>query len=179
MLDRLVRRPAPDAETAASGVEALDMVEGETVDLIITDIRMPEVSGLQMLEAVARLGHCPSSVCSFPAMRNSNMRRKALRLGAFNYIAQAGGQGEMLIEAVEQALAARARPGADERMEKVVDPESAGAGAQRSRRSAKPINRSRADTSTTIWPNRSAWPRWPSCIHLNRELFQRAVQGTD
>ena len=37
--------------TAASGREGLEKVGEETVDLVLTDIRMPGVDGLQILEA--------------------------------------------------------------------------------------------------------------------------------
>ena len=37
---------------AMSGAEALDILKRETVDLVITDQAMPQMTGLQMLEAV-------------------------------------------------------------------------------------------------------------------------------
>ncbi|MCB9085954.1 MAG: response regulator [Bdellovibrionaceae bacterium] len=38
--------------TANGGQEALDLLNNETVQLVITDVRMPKVSGVQLLEAI-------------------------------------------------------------------------------------------------------------------------------
>jgi DNA-binding response OmpR family regulator len=50
---------------AVSGAEAMDYLERETPDLIILDLRMPGVSGLELLEWLRRRGQrVPVIVCS-------------------------------------------------------------------------------------------------------------------
>ena len=42
------------AATAQNGKEALDYLRNNKVDLIIADIRMPEMTGLELLEAIRK-----------------------------------------------------------------------------------------------------------------------------
>lgn len=62
----LIGRAAPDFEVvceAAHGKEALAYLERNVVDAIITDIRMREMDGLQMVEKLRAAGHrCRSSL---------------------------------------------------------------------------------------------------------------------
>lgn len=51
-LSRLLRRHGYQVLLANSGREGLDMLERETVDVAISDMRMPEMNGAQFLEAV-------------------------------------------------------------------------------------------------------------------------------
>ncbi len=49
MLERLMRKAGFDVETAEHGAEALKMHRRNPVDLIITDILMPEKEGLETI----------------------------------------------------------------------------------------------------------------------------------
>jgi len=51
-----------DVVTAASGREALDRLSEGEFDLIITDLRMPEMDGIQLTEAVRALYTRPAIV---------------------------------------------------------------------------------------------------------------------
>lgn len=51
-LRRLFRMHGYDVHTAESGREALQFMEAEPVDLVISDMRMPEMDGVQFLEKV-------------------------------------------------------------------------------------------------------------------------------
>ncbi len=72
-------------ETAASGVEALEWLKANTAHIIITDVRMPEVDGLQMLEMLAGRGPLPVIIV-ISGYAEFDYARKALQLGAFDYI---------------------------------------------------------------------------------------------
>jgi len=41
--------------TASSGMEALDILNNEIIDLILTDVKMPGMSGIQLLEKIKEL----------------------------------------------------------------------------------------------------------------------------
>jgi len=53
-LNRLLReyRNRWELRPALNGKEALEIVENETIDMIISDVRMPEMNGLEMLAAI-------------------------------------------------------------------------------------------------------------------------------
>lgn len=44
--------------TAVNGQEALDRVDGQTIDILITDFMMPGMNGLELIEKLQR-GHSP------------------------------------------------------------------------------------------------------------------------
>lgn len=52
-LNRLFRPIISKVLTAESGADALDILERESVDIVISDMRMPEMDGAQFLEQVA------------------------------------------------------------------------------------------------------------------------------
>jgi response regulator RpfG family c-di-GMP phosphodiesterase len=53
-LRRLFRSQGYDVQTAGSGAQALELLEKSAVDLVISDMRMPEMDGAQFLEQVRR-----------------------------------------------------------------------------------------------------------------------------
>ncbi|HEX2021966.1 MAG TPA: response regulator [Candidatus Thermoplasmatota archaeon] len=57
-----------DVVVAASGQEALDVVEGRSVDLIVSDYKMPGMNGLELLSRIGRTRpHIPRIlVTAFP-----------------------------------------------------------------------------------------------------------------
>ncbi len=52
LLARRLRQMGHVVETAAGGREALDRIRGESFDLVLLDVMMPEVDGYQVLEAL-------------------------------------------------------------------------------------------------------------------------------
>ncbi len=61
-VSRALERAGHRVEVAADGAQGLDMIDGAggSYDLVVSDIRMPEMDGIEMAKAAARL---------FPAMR--------------------------------------------------------------------------------------------------------------
>lgn len=107
---------------ADSGVAALDVLRREQIDLIVSDIRMPEVSGLDLLEETERLGlpYKPVSLL-ISGYAEFQYAQRALRLGAVNYLLKPVSKAK-LIEAVEKALEIGEDRQRMKRMEKMVDP---------------------------------------------------------
>jgi two-component system chemotaxis response regulator CheY len=61
-LSFMLRRMGHNALTARNGLEALSQLEANQVDIIITDINMPEMDGLTLMHTVrerAHLRHIP------------------------------------------------------------------------------------------------------------------------
>lgn len=72
---------------ASNGKEALSILETNTVDLVITDIRMPIIDGIELLGKISEKKLCPcvvllSDYCEF------NYARQGLIHGAFDYLSK-------------------------------------------------------------------------------------------
>jgi DNA-binding NtrC family response regulator len=71
--------------TAASGEEALELIHEELPDLILQDIKLPGISGLEILEEVKKLRE-ESLVIMMTAYGDVNTSVKAMKLGAYDFI---------------------------------------------------------------------------------------------
>jgi len=90
---------------AESGKSALVMLEREAVDLVISDMRMDEMGGIELLAAIREqeLG-CPLVFITAYATLDSAV--EALRLGAADYLVKPFEEKDVLL-AVERALGVR------------------------------------------------------------------------
>jgi two-component system, OmpR family, KDP operon response regulator KdpE len=80
--------------TANNGVEGLERFESGRPDLIITDLAMPEMNGLELTQAVRRLDQTPIIVLS---VRDTDvMKVKALDEGADDYLTKPFSMPELL-----------------------------------------------------------------------------------
>lgn len=68
------------AMTASNGVEALDLIERHSFDLMITDYRMPEMDGLELVRRVRSLSP-QTKIIMMTAFANDSMRQSADELG--------------------------------------------------------------------------------------------------
>lgn len=73
------------ADTAPSAVDALKRIEDRAYDVIVTDLRMPGMSGLELIERLNRL-HVDSQVVMITAHASVDSAVDAMRRGAFDYI---------------------------------------------------------------------------------------------
>lgn len=71
--------------TAATGREALERFGAEPVDLVVTDIRMPELEGLDLLDQLKRVDP-EALVVIMTAFSSVESAVAALRKGAYDYI---------------------------------------------------------------------------------------------
>jgi len=72
---------------AASGFEALKMLPQQEYDLIITDINMPDINGLELINFVRnnpRYNHLPIIIVS--TERSEEDKKRGLALGATAYV---------------------------------------------------------------------------------------------
>jgi CheY-like chemotaxis protein/glycine cleavage system H lipoate-binding protein len=76
-----------EIDTALSGEEALKKDEKEIYDLIITDLMMPGISGLDLLQAVKqiRAETIVIMVTGYPTIKSAI---QSIKMGAFDYIAK-------------------------------------------------------------------------------------------
>ncbi|MFH0986321.1 MAG: sigma-54 dependent transcriptional regulator [Candidatus Omnitrophota bacterium] len=74
-----------DVLTAANGKEALDLFKKENPDLVISDIRMPEMDGIALLESIKAAAPA-AKVILLTAYGSVEDAVKAMKKGAFYYL---------------------------------------------------------------------------------------------
>jgi two-component system response regulator PilR (NtrC family) len=71
--------------TASNGREALDVLQRDAIDVIISDVRMPDIDGIEMLSAV-RETQPDLGVVLMTAFASVETAREAFKLGADDFI---------------------------------------------------------------------------------------------
>jgi len=85
LLWETLKTPAREIRLAANGREALDILKEKRFDLLITDIRMPEMGGIELLKAAKRLQpHLLVIIITGYASLETAIQ--ALKEGAYDYI---------------------------------------------------------------------------------------------
>lgn len=83
-----------DVRVAAEGESALDLFNAWTPDLVITDLSMPNVSGLELCRRLRANSQVPIIVLS--VKEDENVKIEALDAGADDYVTKPFGIGELL-----------------------------------------------------------------------------------
>jgi DNA-binding NtrC family response regulator len=89
---------------AADGVEALERLETERVDLVLSDQRMPRLDGLGLLRAVRRV--CEVPVILYSSDAEPEIVFRAGRLGAVRFLAYPFRLEDQLLPTIAESLAA-------------------------------------------------------------------------
>ncbi|MCQ2573239.1 MAG: response regulator [Treponema sp.] len=89
---------------AKNGKEALELCKKEQPDVLITDIRMPIMDGVELMQNIAELENKPSMIVS-SGYDDFVFAKAAIQSGATSYILKPLDKKE-LVEAVEKAIAA-------------------------------------------------------------------------
>jgi DNA-binding NtrC family response regulator len=100
-----LRRAGYAARTASSGDEALRLLERQQFSLVVTDVRMPRMSGLLLLDAI-KARDPDIEVVMITGYPEVETAIEAIRRGALDYITKPFTE-ETLMERVEKALAHR------------------------------------------------------------------------
>jgi CheY-like chemotaxis protein len=74
--------PQCEVTSAADGQEALRMLQGDSYDLLISDVRLPGLNGLELTEAVRQLG-LRVTVIWMTDYGSAHLQAAARRLGVF------------------------------------------------------------------------------------------------
>lgn len=84
-LTETLRRKDFDVDNAENGLQALQMIKNTPYDLVITDMKMPKMTGLELLRSI--MENVPETlviiITAFGSIENAV---EAMRLGAFNYL---------------------------------------------------------------------------------------------
>lgn len=85
VLKTLLRRHGYEVETAATGDEALGLVDSFGPDFVLTDVRMPKMGGLDLLSTLKAKGD-QATVIVMSAYGNMDMALEAIKAGAYDYV---------------------------------------------------------------------------------------------
>jgi len=85
LLEIAFRRAGHDVEAVSSGPAARQKIETRIYDLIISDIRMPDVTGIELLE-YAKATRSPAAFVLIKAVPEVSSAIQALNLGAYRYV---------------------------------------------------------------------------------------------
>lgn len=80
--------------TAANGLEALALFQSQTIDLVVMDLMMPYMDGLETIRRLRNHSLVPVIVLS--ALGQEEDKIQALNLGADDYLTKPFGVGELL-----------------------------------------------------------------------------------
>ena len=94
-----------DIATARDGAEALRKIEQHPVDLVLLDIMMPQIDGLEVLQRIKE-SHPGTEVIMITGLAQVQTAVRSMKLGAFDYLPKPFEPDE-LKRVVEQALERR------------------------------------------------------------------------
>jgi two-component system response regulator PilR (NtrC family) len=103
MLEIVFRKDGHLVETVSSGQAAKKKIESQVYDLIISDIRMPDLTGIELLEFF-RESHNPAGFILITAVPTMSTAIDALNLGAYQYVIKTDKLVEELKLTVNRAL---------------------------------------------------------------------------
>ncbi|MFL0248339.1 response regulator [Clostridium sp. WILCCON 0185] len=105
-------------EEARDGQEAITKLTENPVDLIITDIRMPKVNGIELLKINKEMNLCP---CVVLMSENCEFKycKQAVSLGAFDYLVKPVDELELKITLARAAQFIRDKKRQEERLKRI------------------------------------------------------------
>ncbi len=106
----LLRQAGHSVEEAEDGAAAVQRVQHETFDVVLTDLRMPSVDGMEVLRAVQQASP-ETQVIVMTAYGTIESAVEAIRRGAYDFLAKPFKESEVLLR-VSKALEKRRLLGA-------------------------------------------------------------------
>src|ERR1044072_1811716 len=107
-LAELLGSSGSQVRCASNGAQALEMLAGGSFDVVLLDVMMPELSGLEVLRRYrASGGNAPVIVLS--ALSGAEDAMRAMKLGASDYLSKPFGNDE-LEDAMGRALGSGRMP---------------------------------------------------------------------
>lgn len=105
-LEDILRLEGYDTKSVPNGGMALDLFQEEQFDLVLLDLRMPGIDGIEVLEGVSKIS-ADTKVILLTGHGSLELAIKALRQGAHDYLLKPVSSHELL-SSVKSALRSRA-----------------------------------------------------------------------
>ncbi len=96
MLKMALEEAGYEVELAPDGITALAKLTESVFDCVISDVRMPEMSGLELLKAIQEI-RPDLTVIVMSAFGNLDTAIEAMKLGAYDYVSKPFKQDEILL----------------------------------------------------------------------------------
>jgi len=110
-LNILLEKEGYEVTTAADASSAIDLIQNHNFDLVISDIKMPGLSGLSLLEKIKEMNNS-TPVIMITAYASPENAVIAMKNGAFDYITKPFKVDE-IIKIIKSAISATSPTGAD------------------------------------------------------------------
>lgn len=94
LVTMIVEKAGHKIQTVGHGQSALSLLERETFDIILLDIMMPEVDGLNVLESIRRVSTAP--VIMLTALSDAGIMEQSYYMGADDYIVKPFAMSKLL-----------------------------------------------------------------------------------
>ena len=107
--------------TAADGAEAFEIFTNNDFDCVITDLRMPKLSGLELLEKI-KIGNAEIPVVVITAFGEVETAVSAMKAGAFDYINKPFNRDQILLT-LERAVSFSETKTENRRLREIVKKE--------------------------------------------------------
>ena len=98
-----------DVDVAANGFEGMQLMQAAQYDLILTDLKMPEMDGMEFI-VKAKASQPDTRIIMITGYSTVEHAVKAMRLGAYNYVEKPF-TPEALIAAAREALETKREKG--------------------------------------------------------------------
>lgn len=85
VLERLLAEGGYETDTAYSGEEALEMLSAHHHDLMLLDLKMPGIGGLEALKEIKRRSY-QVGVIIMTGLQDLDLAREVVRYGALDYL---------------------------------------------------------------------------------------------
>lgn len=97
--------------TAGNGLEALDFIKDKQPDIVLMDIKMPEMDGIEVLKKVKEY-QLKSKIVVLSGFNDYSYIRQAMKFGALDYLLKPAGKDE-LIQMIDEVMDQLTEPVSD------------------------------------------------------------------
>lgn len=110
LVTMIIEKAGHKIQTAGHGQAALTLLEHESFDIILLDIMMPEIDGLNVLESIRRVSTAP--VIMLTALSDAGIMEQSYFMGADDYIVKPFAMSKLLerIDRVARTLPPQETP---------------------------------------------------------------------
>jgi DNA-binding response OmpR family regulator len=108
---RYLRRAGYDTSVAVTGRDALRQAHGAAPDLVVLDLMLPDIDGLEVMRRLRKEHHKRSAIILLTARGEESDRIVGLRLGADDYVVKPFSPGELVARV--DAVLRRMEPAAE------------------------------------------------------------------